>query len=305
MSMTYTWDKANANAPGRRKTQYFEMFGSRAIYHDGWMASAPPVLPSWEPGRGRLPTDVMNDFKWQLYTLKEDWTQDNDLAAEMPDRLRDLQQVFTVEAMKYQVFPLDDTNATRFVSKKPNYALDRSAFTYSREVLNIPGTGGAPNLLDKSYTITAEVEIPEGGAEGMLVTDGGRFAGYGFYLLKGPVFTWNLVDLERVKWESKEALAPGKHTLEFDWRYDGPGVGKGGTGTLKVDGKVIDSHRMERSLPFVLPCQTFGVGIDTGTPVDGKDYQVPFRFTGKLAKLTIKLGPEQLAPEEKKDRERD
>ena len=108
-----------------------------------------------------------------------------------------------------------------------------------------PDTGNAPSLLNRSYTITAEVEIPQGGAEGMLMTDGGRFAGYGFYLLKGrPVFTWNLLGLERVKWQGKEALAPGKHTLEFDWKYDGPGLGKGGTGTLKVDGKVVDSHPM-------------------------------------------------------------
>jgi hypothetical protein len=161
-------------------------------------------------------------------------------------------------------------------------------------------------LFDRSYTITAEFEIPPGGAEGMLVTDGGRFGGYGFYLLKGkPVFTWNLLALERIKWQGKEALAPGKHTLEFDWKYDGPGFGKGGTGTLKVDGKVAESHPMPRSLPVVLPWdETFCVGVDTGTPVDDKDYQVPFRFTGKLNKLTVKLGPMQLAPAEKKAAEK-
>jgi hypothetical protein len=127
----------------------------------------------------------------------------------------------------------------------------------------------------------------------MLMTDGGRFAGYGFYLLKGrPVFTWNLVGLERVKWQGKEALAPGKHTLEFDWKYNGPGLGKGGTGTLKVDGKVVDSHPMPRSLPVTVAWgEYFNVGLDTGTSVDDQDYQVPFRFTGKITKLTVKLGP--------------
>jgi hypothetical protein len=163
-----------------------------------------------------------------------------------------------------------------------------------------PGVAGAPNLLNKSYTITAEVEIPQGGAEGMLVTDGGRFGGYGFYLLKGrPVFTWNLLQLELVKWQGKEALGPGKHMLEFDWKYARPGLGPGGTGTLKVDGKVVDTHPMPRSLPVRIGwVETFNVGVDTGTPVDDQDYQVPFGFTGKINKLTVKLGPEELTPAE-------
>jgi hypothetical protein len=167
-------------------------------------------------------------------------------------------------------------------------------FTYSGEISNVPfpGAGGAPSLLNRSYTITAEIEIPQGGAEGVLVTDGGRFGGYGFYLLKGrPVFTWNLVQLAHVKWQGKDALTPGKHMLEFDWKYDGPGLGKGGTGTLKVNGSVVESHPMPRSLPIALPWdETFNVGLDTGTPVDDQDYQVPFRFTGKINKLTVKLG---------------
>jgi len=161
--------------------------------------------------------------------------------------------------------------------------------------------GNAPSLPNRSYTITAEVEIPQGGAEGMLVTDGGRFAGYGFYLLKDkPVFTWDLLDVERVKWRGNDALTPGKHTLEFDWTYDGPGMGKSGTGTLKADGKVLDSHAMSHSLPIsIMWNEGFNVGADTGTPVDDSDYQVPFRFTGKIDKLTVKLGPEQLAPADK------
>jgi arylsulfatase len=298
VSMVYSWD--NANALGRRTSQYFEMFGSRAMYHNGWMASAPPPNPPWELGLGKLPADVMNGFHWQLYNLNKDWTQANNLAARMPEKLRSLQELFTIEGSKYSVFPLDDTTLTRFMSEKPNYTPRRTLFSYSGELANIPfpGTGGAPSLLNRSYTITAEVDIPQGGAEGMLVTDGGRFGGYGFYLLGGrPVFTWNLVQLERVKWQGNQALAPGQHVLEFNWKYDGPGLGKSGTGTLKVDGQVLDSHPMPRSLGIVLPwCETFAVGIDTGTPVDDNDYQVPFRFTGKLNKLTVKVGPEELEP---------
>jgi len=301
VSMAYTWDQANA--PGRRTTQYFEMFGTRAIYHDGWIASAPPIVLPWALSLKPPPTDVMNSFKWELYDLDKDWTQADNLAAKMPDKLRDMQQTFILEASKYNVFPLDDRLLPRFVGPKPSYTIGRTEFTYTGELTNVPfpGVAGAPYVLNKSYTITAEIEVPQGGAEGMLVTDGGRFAGYGFYLLKGrPVFTWNLLQLERVKWQGKEALAPGKHTLEFEWKYANPGLGQGGTGTLKVDGKVVDSHPMPRSLPVGIGwVETFNVGVDTGTPVDDKDYQVPFPFTGKLNKLTIKLGPEELTPAER------
>ena len=303
VSMTYTWDKDGADAAGRRLTQYFEMFGSRAIYHEGWIASAPPVIAPWALSLKPPPTDVMNGFKWELYNLSEDWTQADDLAAKMPDKLRDMQQLFTMQAEKYQVFPLDDRLLPRFIGPKPSYTEGRTVFNYSGELTNVPfpGVAGAPNMLNKSYTITAEVEIPEGGAEGMLVTDGGRFGGYGFYLLKGvPVFTWNLVQLDLVKWQGKEALTPGKHVLEFDWKYDGPGLGKGGTGTLKVDGQVVDTKPMPKSLPVGIGwVETFNVGVDTGTSVDGRDYQVPFRFTGKIHKLTMKLGPEELTPAER------
>ncbi len=300
-SMVYTWDKANA--PDRRTTQYFEMFGSRAIYQDGWIASAPPVITPWVLTMTGATKDVMNGFKWELYDLNKDWTQSKDLASQMPDKLRDLQQTFTMEAAKYNVFPLDDSRVSRFMGEKPNYAPGRTVFTYSGELSNVPfpGSAGAPDLLDRSYTITADIEVPEGGAEGLLVTDGGRFGGYGFYVLKGqPVFTWNLIQLEMVKWQGKDALTPGKHTLEFDWKYDGPGLGKGGTGTLKVDGKTVDSHPMAHSLGGGIPwSETFSVGIDTCTSVDEKDYQVPFEFTGKLNKLTVKVDPKQVSAEEK------
>ena len=302
VSMVYTWD--HPDAPGRRTTQYFEMFGSRGIYQDDWMASAPPVVAPWALSLNPPPTDVMNGFPWQLYDLHKDWTQANDLAAQMPDKLRDLKQAFTMEAEKYQVFPLDDSTIPRFFGVKPSYDFGKTSFTYPGEVTNVPfpGVAGSPNLLDRSYTITAHVEIPQGGAEGMLVTDGGRFGGYGFYVLKGvPVFTWNLLQLARVKWQGKEALAPGQHTLEFDWKYDGPGLGKGGTGTLKVDGQVLDSHPMPKSIPVGIGwCETFNVGVDTGTSVDDADYQVPFKFTGTINKVTVKVGPEELTPEERK-----
>jgi arylsulfatase len=167
----------------------------------------------------------------------------------------------------------------------------------------------APNIIAKSYTITAEVEIPQGGAEGMLVTLGGRFGGYGFYIVKGkPIFLWNLVDLKRVRWESPESLTPGKHTVEFDFKYDGlgmgtlafgspSGVGRGGTGSLRIDGKEVTNQKMEQSLPFILQWdENFDVGADTGTPVDDQDYQVPFRFNGTINKLTLTIDRPKLTP---------
>ena len=168
-------------------------------------------------------------------------------------------------------------------------------------------------LLNCSYTITADVEIPEGGAEGVILTSGGRFGGYGFYLLKGkPVFLWNLVDLKRIWWEGPEAVAPGKHTVEFDFKYDGlgmgtlafnnlSGIGQGGTGVLKVDGKEVATQKMEHTIPLIMQWdESFDVGSDTGTPVDDQDYQVPFKFTGKLNKLTLTIDRPKLTPEDEK-----
>ena len=205
---------------------------------------------------------------------------------------------------------MDASVATRLVEPRPNITAGRSEFVYTRPLTGIP-QGDSPLLLNTSYTITAEIEVPEGGAEGMLLTSGGRFGGYGFYLLKGkPVFLWNLVDLKRIRWEGPDALAAGKHTLEFDFKYDGTGagtlafnsmsgIGQSGTGVLKVDGTAVATQKMDHTLPLILQWdETFDIGSDTGTPVDDQDYQVPFKFTGKLSKLTLKLDRPQLTPDE-------
>ena len=205
--------------------------------------------------------------------------------------------------------------ASHRISKRtPSVTAGRNTFTYSGELPGVPYSD-APSILNRSYTITAEVEIPRGapastvgvagsqsGAEGMIVTMGGRFGGYGLYLLKGkPVFVYNFLDLERFRWEGQQALTPGKHTIAFDFTYDGPGFGKGGTGVLKVDGNDVASKTIPHTVPFIFQWdETFDVGVDTGTPVDDKDYQVPFRFTGNLSGLTVKVGPMQLGGPERK-----
>ena len=307
VSMAYTFDAANANAPSDHHTQYFEMMGDRALYHDGWIASTKVVRPPWNTV-GAVNPDPANNVSWELYDLQKDWTQANDVAAAEPRKLKELQDLFWIEASKYQVLPLDASVATRVIAPKPSLAAGRSTFIYTSELTGLP-PGDAPSLLNTSYVMTAEIEIPQAGAEGMLNTTGGRFGGYGFYLLKNkPVFLWNLLDLERVRWEGKDALTPGKHTLEFDFKYDGlgfatlafnsvSGIGQGGTGVLKVDGKEVASQKLEHTIPVLLQWdETFDVGADTGTPVDDQDYQVPFRFTGKLDKLTIAIDRPQLTP---------
>ena len=311
VSFAYTFERANADAPSRHKTQYFEMMGDHAIYHDGWIASTKVIRPPWVVA-GPVNQDPCNNCTWELYDLGHDWTQNDDVAAAHPEKVAELKQLFLREARKYEVLPLDASVATRLVQPRPNITAGRSVFTYTKPLTGIP-QGDSPSLLNTSYTITAEVEIPQGGAEGMILTSGGRFAGYGFYLLKGkPVFLWNLVDLKRVRWEGPEALTPGKHTVEFDFRYDGlgaatlafnnlSGIGRSGTGTLKVDGKQVATQKMERTLPLIMQWdETFDIGSDTGTPVDDKDYQCPFAFTGKLLKLTLTLDRPKLTPEDKK-----
>ena len=300
VSMAYTFDKANANAPSKRETQYFEMFGLRAIYHDGWIAATPPPAPVWMLGTVKLP-EVVNGYDWELYNIAEDYSENNNLAAKNPDKLRELKELFLVEATKYNVFPLDNSILPRLVTPRPSATAGRTVFTYSGELAGLP-VSDAPSVLNKSYTITADVEIPQGGSEGMIATLGGRFGGYGLYILKGkPVFTYNALDLVRFKWQGSEALSPGKHTIVFDFKYDGPGFGKGGTGTLSLDGKTLETKAIPHTIPFLMSIdETFDIGVDTRTSVDDSDYQLPFRFTGTIAKLTYKLGPEQLAESDRK-----
>ena len=300
VSMAYTWDKANANAPTRHTTQYFEMLGNRAIYHDGWIANTTPVTLPWELST-TPPPDVITGYKWELYNVQEDPTEHDDLAANMPDKLREMQDLFYSEARKYDVLPLDNSTLARWNTPRPSLTAGQTVFTYSGELTGVPPSA-APSILDKSYTITAEVEIPEGGAEGMIVTEGGRFGGYGLFLSKGvagirrgkPVFLYNLLNLKRAIW-SGPALGAGKHTIVFNFKYDGPGLGKGGTGVLSVDGKEVARKSMENSTPITFPeDETFDIGQDTRTGVAMLEYRydVPFKFTGKINKLTFKLEPQ-------------
>ena len=306
VSMAYTWDKANASVPSHRTTQYFEMLGNRAIYHDGWVAATTPATIPWKLSSAP-PPDVITGYNWELYNVDEDPTESNDLAAKMPEKLKQMQELFYSEAEKHDVLPLDNSTLSRWNMPKPNLTGDRKIFTYSGGPTSIPNSG-APHILNRSYSITAEVEIPKGGAHGMIVTDGGRFGGYGLFLSKGelgirggkPVFLYNLLDLKRTVWAGPE-LDDGKHTIVFDFKSDGPGLGKGGTGVLSVDGKEVDRKSMEHTTPITFPeDENFDIGQDTRTGVAMLEYRYesPFKFTGKINKVTFELGPEQLTEEE-------
>jgi len=299
VSMAYTFDKANADAASKRDTQYFEMFANRGIYHKGWYACTTPAAGPWLMGLGKLPP--VADYKWELYNIAEDYSQYNDLAEKMPDKLKELQELFVVQAAKYDVFPLDNAILPRILAPKPSYVAGRTDFTYTGKLTGIPNSN-APNVLARSFTISADIEVPDDGGDGMIVTDGGRFGGYGLYLLKGkPVFTYNLLALEKARWEGDEALTPGKHTLAFDFTYDGPGMAKGGTGVLKIDGKEVATKTLKHTIPAILTIdETLDIGSDTRTPVDDADYKVPFSFTGTIEKVGFNLGPSQLLPEDHK-----
>jgi len=367
VSMAYTWGKDGASVPSKRTTQYFEMLGNRAIYHEGWVACTTPATLPWELSTKPAP-DVITGYKWELYNVAEDPTESNDLAAKLPDKLKEMQDLFYAEAAKNNVLPMDNSTLARWNAPKPSLAGRRTEFTYSGGLTGVPNSG-APNILNKNYTITAEVTIPDGGAEGMIVTDGGRFGGYGLFLSPAfnwwsnagffrnvglgflafglllvwrgrtkqwsglkmgigklivlsaallvvavftthivnigrgkPVFLYNLLNLKRTTWAGP-ALAAGKHTIVFDYKPDEPGLGKSGKGVLWVDGKEVARNSMEHGIPVTFPeDETFDVGSDTRTGVAMLKYryEVPFKFTGTIDKLTFKLEPLPEAPAEPK-----
>jgi len=180
---------------------------------------------------------------------------------------------------------------------RPSATAGRSTFAYKGEIAGIPGAN-APPVIGRSFTITAQIEVPQGSTEGMLATEGGDANGYGLYLLGGkPVFTYNFLDMERFRWEGP-VLAPGRHEIVFDFTYAGPGIGKGGTGVLEVDGKEVAAKTIPHTIPFVLTFdETFDVGVDTRSGVNDAEYSVPFRFTGTIEGLTVEVGPQQFFAE--------
>ncbi|MDX1901614.1 MAG: arylsulfatase [Gammaproteobacteria bacterium] len=288
MSLAYTFN--HPKAPSVHRTQYFEMIGNRAIYNDGWVAATTPTCAPWIPTCPEV--DPITGYNWELYNTNNDFSEAKDLATQYPDKLKALQLLFYAQAAKYNVLPIDNSKVARLdPASRPSLTRGINSFTYYDGMIRIP-EGAAPDIKNKSFSITADVEIPDKGAQGIIITQGGLFAGWALYLQNDkPVFYYNLADVKHFEIASKENMTAGKHTIVFNFKYDGGGIGKGGTGTLLVDGKQVAQGRIEQTLPIRMSLdEGLDVGLDTGTPVN-LSYDVPFKFTGKIDKVVVKIEP--------------
>jgi arylsulfatase A-like enzyme len=286
-SLKYSFEDAGAKE--RRTTQYFEIAGNRAIYHDGWFARTIHRAP-WEPkGRHPLEEDV-----WELYDTRKDFSLADDLAAQHPERLRELQGVFLAEARRYGVLPIDDRVFERLDAARvgrPDLMAGRSSLTLAEGITGLMEPVFI-NIKNRSKSVTAEIEVPAERGHGTLIAQGGRFGGWSLYLKDGvPAYTYNFLGLQRTTIAAEAPLAPGRHTVRFEFAYDGGGPGKGGLGSLFVDGAKVAEGRIPATQPGLFSAdETTDVGIDLGTPVvEEIGAERPSRFTGRIPKLTVEV----------------
>ncbi len=282
-SLAYSFNDPAAKE--RHTTQYFEIFGNRAIYHDGWFARTIHRAP-WL----FKPPQTLQEDKWELFNAIEDFSLSSDLASKDPGRLKTMEELFMKEAEKYYVLPIDDrtlerTNAT--LVGRPT-VMEGKTSMFLGEGMKGMGTDIFIDLRNKSYSITADVEVSANG-NGVIVCQGGRFGGLSFYLKNGmPVFTYNFLGLEKYDVTSAEILKPGKYNLVFEFIYDGGGMGKGGTGTIRVNGTKVGEARLAKTQMGIFSVDDLAdVGVDEGTPV--ADYGNSSKFIGKIEKIRIDL----------------
>jgi arylsulfatase A-like enzyme len=288
VSMLYSFD--NAQAESTHKTQYFEMFGNRAIYSDGWFAGTLHRAP-WE----MAPRRKLLDDKWELYDTRKDFSLVNDLAAANPAKLKEMQDLFIQEAIKHRALPIDDRVVERVnaaIAGRPDLMGDRTSLTLS-EGMDSMSENVFINIKNRSLSITAEVEIPEGGANGVILAQGGRFGGWSLYFKDGkPTYSYNFIGLQEFKVAATQAVAPGKATIRMNFDYDGGGVGKGGIATILVNGKDVASGRIDRTQAMIFSAdETAGVGKDDATPVTVDYKERDNAFTGKIFKVVVDVKP--------------
>jgi len=288
VSMVYSFDKPDAKST--HKTQYFEIMGNRAIYNDGWFAGTIHRAP-WE----QLPRRKLQDDIWELYDTRNDFSLVNDLAASNPTKLKELQGLFMKEATKYRVLPIDDRLLDRLNAAsagRPDLMGDRTSLTLSEGMVGM-SENVFINIKNRSLSITADVEIPEGGANGVILAQAGRFGGWSLYLKDGkPVYCYNFVGMQEYKVSAPAAVAAGKATIRMNFDYDGGGVGKGGTATILVNGEKVASGRIERTQGTMFSMdETAGVGMDDATPVTTDYKEHDNSFTGKILKVTVDVKP--------------
>jgi arylsulfatase A-like enzyme len=300
MSMRYSFD--DESAAERHETQYFEMFVNRGIYHKGWTAvtrhSIPWVMKENPP---------IDDDVWELYA-PDDWTQAHDLADEQPEKLAELQRLFLIEAAKYNVLPLDDRRAERFNAELAG----RPQLIRGDSQLLFGGMGRLSEnsilvIKNKSHAVTAQIDVPEEGAEGAIVAQGGAFGGWTLYAKDGkPVYCYNLFGLQQFKVYGDEAIPPGEHQVRMEFAYDGGGLGKGGTATLYLDGEQVGEGRVEGTVPMAFSAdETTDLGSDSATPVTDDLEPGETEFTGRVLWVQIDLGDDAadadhlISPEER------
>jgi arylsulfatase len=286
VSMAYSFE--DADAPDRHETQYFEMFGNRGIYHRGWSAVTRHSTP-WMFG-AVLPSFA--DDVWELYA-PDDWTQANDVAAEHPDVLHRLQELFVLEASKYNVFPLDDRRIERFnpdIAGRPTLIRGNSQILFGK--MGRLTESSVVNIKNKSHAITAELEVPESGANGVIVAQGGAYGGWAVYAKDGrPAYCYNLFGLRRFKVYGDTEIPAGEHQVRVEFAYDGGGLGKGGTVTLYLDGNQVGEGRVDGTQPMIFSGdETTDVGSDTATPVSDDYNPRTSAFTGRISWVQIDLG---------------
>ena len=287
-SLLYTFN--DAPAAERHTTQYFEMFGNRGIYDNGWMARTIHRAP-WQTGAQKpLASDV-----WDLYDVRSDFSLTKNLAAEKPEKLKEMQALFMKEAEKYHVLPVDDRTIERtnpVLAGRPDVLGDRTSLTLYEGMQGML-ENTFMNIKNRSSKITAELDIPAGGASGAILSQGGRFGGWSLYMKDGkPAYTYNFLGMARYTIASPQALPSGPATVNLDFAYDGGGLGKGGKAVLSVNGKSVAEGRIEQTQPNIFSAdETADVGIDNQTPVaEGIGIGAETRFAGKINKITLEIG---------------
>ncbi len=288
VSMVYSFNKPEAKST--HKTQYFEIFGNRAIYHDGWFAGTVHRAPWEKTPRRKLAEDI-----WELYDTTKDFSLTNNLAAENPAKLKELQAIFMRDASKYRALPIDDRLMERMVASsagRPDLMGERTSLTLGAGMDSM-SENVFINIKNRSLSITADVEIPEGGANGVILAQGGRFGGWSLYLKDGkPTYCYNFVGLQEYKVAAPTALATGKTTVRMNFDYDGGGIGKGGLATLLVNGEKVASGRIEQTqLGIFSADETAAAGVDDATPVTADYKERDNAFTGKLIQVTVDVKP--------------
>ncbi len=294
VSMAYTFD--DADAEDRHTTQYFEMFGNRGLYHNGWTAVTHHSTP-WEAGAARI---ALADDVWELYDTTTDWAQARDLSSEMPEKLAELQQLFLLEAAKYNVFPIDDRSLERFnaaIAGRPDLQAGRTSMRMGPGMTHM-GENTVLNVKNRSHTITAQFEVGDAGAEGVLIAQGGRFAGWALYVVDGrPVYCHNWFNSEYYYVKGSDVLPTGEVTLQYQFDFDGGKPGAGGTGTLLVNGDVVAEGRIDKTVPYIFSAdETMDVGEDGASPVTS-DYLAgdTNKFAGDLAWVQIDIGDDDVS----------